>query len=478
MIKKLSWIWGGINILVIVVVLNIILSNFPNLKIDLTKSKIHSLSPTTKNFIKNVDDIIQIKVYLTEDLPSEVKELKTGLKTILKDISNLNSKNIKVTYVDPNKDEAAKTEVQKEGIQPLQFSSVNSDKFQVQNGYFGLVMSYGDKKEVLPVAGDVGNLEYFVVSGIKKLITKESPVIAYCEQASNNVSATTILKKYLGDSYKIETVLLNGDSKLPESAKVLLIVGNTTEIDTKGQEKIKEWIKNGKGIIALLDKYEVDNTVKAKENIDTGLEKIFSENGMEIEKKIVSDNEGTITSFSTNNGSFLVKYQYWPQIRAENIDQSIPALSGLSSLNFMWASSIKVSDPAVKIISSSQHAQATEAKDLSPTVEQENSVGEKIAMGAINIKDGKKMALIADSDFIKDNFVVNNQQNLALVLNLVDYFNQDNSLMGIRSKSITSYPLVEVGDNLRVWIKVINIGLPLLLLIGTGVIINVYRKKK
>src|SRR4030043_1166083 len=195
----------GINLIAAIVLVNVILNFYPFWRIDLTRAKIHSLSPATVKITKNLNDLVNIKVFLTQDLPPAVRPVMSDLKTVLEEIARLNQSKIKVTYLDPNKDQGAATEARNYGIQALQFSSVKSDKFEVQTGYFGLALVYGEKSEVLPVASDVGNLEYFLMSAIKRLSSDKIPAVALADE---NSSETQILRGVLGKSYKFSSAAI------------------------------------------------------------------------------------------------------------------------------------------------------------------------------------------------------------------------------------------------------------------------------
>jgi hypothetical protein len=432
--------------------------------------------------IRDLSDVVNVKVYETADLPPEIKPIASDLNVILKEFANLNKSKLKITIADPLTDANAKKEADTYGIQTLQFSSVKSDKFEVQNGYFGMVMLYNGKQEVLPVISDVGNLEYFMISGIKKLTSKQLDSVAVAED--NGTTAGTnlqYLRKYLSQKYEVTEATLDGDSPLPEGATTLLIAGRSTIIDDKGLTKINQWIKSGKGLITFLDRVAIDQSMQAKVMPVTGLEKIYSDNGMNIEDSLVVDDSATVANFSTQNGSFLVRYPYWPQILPENINSGLPMMSGINSLNVAWASPILTTSGKVQTLFTSSQGSSldTALNDVSPLTKNGAGNGgkQKYALGVINT-DGIKMALIGDSDMIKDNFVVNNQQNLIMALNLVDYFSQDSSLMAIRTKILKDSPLKTLSDQSKTVVKWVNIALPLvLLLISYGVSIY-WRKRK
>jgi ABC-type uncharacterized transport system involved in gliding motility auxiliary subunit len=466
--KKSNLLLTGFNIIVFLIAVNIIVTFLPSYLIDITSGKIHSLSSVSIKTIKDLKDLVSVKVYLSEDLPPQLKPVSTDLKTVLGEMSRINPNRFQIKFIDPAKDEEGMKDVTNYGIQPLRFSSVKADKFEVQSGYFGLVMFYGDKKQILPVAGDVGNLEYFVTSGIKKLTSNSTATVALAEDSNQAQGEIQYLRTFLEKNYNVVEANLDGDVPLPEQANSLVVVGRRTKVDEKGLTKIRNWIKSGKGLIAFVDRVDVNANIKTQLLPETGLESVLSEYGITIEPKLLMDEAATIANFQSQNGAFITKYAYWPQIQTNNIDGKIPALSGISSLTLAWASPIDLSGSARMMFTSSNKAAVDDSMtDLSPITKKMNTSleGNKYTLGAINTDNGVKLAVVGDSDLIKDSFVTNNQQNLLLPLNLVDYFSQDTSLMSIRSKILKNNPIIDVKDQTKVIVKWVNLLVPIVMLL-------------
>jgi len=476
--KVFTWV-TGINLIAAIIILNVGLSFYPYLRIDLSKDKIHSLSEITRKTIREMDDVVKVKVYLTADLPAEIKPVAADLKTVLEEFSRINRKRFLVEYFDPSKDEAIKKEAEGLGVTPLQFSSIKSDKFEVQSGYFGLVMTYGNKQEVLPVAGDVGNLEYFLISGVKKLTRDKTPTVVVAEESGAETEILW-LKKFLEKDYRVAESKLDEGVKLDEEAESLVVVDRKTKLPEKAKTEVGAWVDKGKGLIIFGGGAEVGQTMSAKKKTEIGWEELLKKKGIEVEPKLIVDASSTIANFRTPNGTFLTQYPYWIQVRPENINSEIPAMSGISSLVLPWASPIKINGLAKKLFSSSEKSlEDMEMGDISPTAKKNfgESKGEKYTLGAINTDEGK-VAIIGSGEMIKDQFVQNNQQNLMLALNLVDYFSQDASLLAIRGKSLRNSPLAMVDDRVKELIKGVNVALPgVLLLAGAGAG-GVIRKRK
>jgi len=478
--KNISFYIKSFNWLILVIAINVAISFLPKYQLDLTGDKIHSLSKASVEVIRELKDLVKIKVFLSEDLPPQYKPMAKDLKNILLSLSRVNPDKFVVEYGDPSKNQAAKDGAEQYGIQPLQFSSVKSDKFEVQTGYFGLVLIYGSKQEVLPVAGDIGNLEYFVISTVKKLTADKLPTVAVSEETSEAQGEIQYIRKFLEKNYKVVNVNLNSNQTLPEMADSLLVVGQKSKIGATEVGYLIDWVNRGKGLIVFQDVIGVDQNMRANQLSEVGWEKMWADQGMKIETKLVVDESATVANFRTQNGAFFSKYPYWPQILRENINSQTPVTSGISSLTLAWASPIILSGEAKPLFASSQSSAVDDSfDDLSP-ISKKYSAGtlnEQFDLGAINTK-GVRMALVADSDMIKDNFVANNQQNLLLVLNLVDYFSQDTSLLGIRSKMLRTAPIRAVSDQLKGIIKVTNLLMPLLLLGMMALIYYLIKKKK
>ena len=78
-----------------------------------------------------------------------------------------------------------------------------------------------------------------------------------------------------------------------------------------------------------------------------------------------------------------------------------------------------------------------------------------------------RLVVVADANFIEDEFVRTNPQNLAFAANAVDWLAQDEALIAIRSKDRTPPPLVIESDGQQAALKWGNlVGVPLLFVLG------------
>ena len=96
-LKRNQLISFGITLIAIVVI-NIIAS-FIYTRFDLTSEKRYTLSDTSKEVLKNLDDYVYFRVYLEGDFPAGFKKLRKENEEIIKFILD-NNKNIELVPLD------------------------------------------------------------------------------------------------------------------------------------------------------------------------------------------------------------------------------------------------------------------------------------------------------------------------------------------------------------------------------------------
>lgn len=467
--KKIKKLIFSVNFIAILFVINLLINFLPLPRLDLTKNKIHTLSSSSRQIIKDLDDIINITVYMTDNLPPQAQASIDALKNILTEISHHNPTRLIITYKNPNTDQQAKQEAVNFGIQPIQFSTVEQDSFQVNNAFLGLVVSYGQKDEVMPVASDIGNLEYFLLSSIKKLTTNILPTVAIATgHGQVDLSLIKNMGQYLSQTYSPTIVDTDADNWQIPQAGLLLILSPQTDFTSQDIDKFKAHLSNQGSILVLFDQFQVDQSLIATKVDTPSFSSFLKDYGFDIKPTIIADESSNITTFSTQTSQFIVQYPYWLSIRPENMNSSLPVLTNISSINLNWTSPITLSGSAQYLLKSSQTSFTSQETNLSPLskVDFKTQTLSQSVVSAINT-DGLKIALISDVDFIKDEFL-NNQGNLLFVLNLIDYLNSDESLLSIRNKSLLNYPLVNLtpaSKQLIRWSNILIIPLILLLIL-------------
>ena len=146
-------------VLAAVILINLISRNW-FIRIDLTDNQTYSLSPSSKSILGQMDDLLTAKVYFTENLPGQYGNNSRYLQDILEEYVAYSGGNLRFEFYRPGEDRQLGEEAQKYGIQPVQLQVIENDKLEVKRVYMGMVLLYGDRREILPVIQTTTGLEY------------------------------------------------------------------------------------------------------------------------------------------------------------------------------------------------------------------------------------------------------------------------------------------------------------------------------
>lgn len=194
---KRSTLLGLLVAVAILVVVNI-LSSFLFFRIDLTKDKRHSLSPSTIEMLKNLDDRVYFRVYLKgKNQPADYQLFAKQVEQMLQDFRSY-SKNVYFEFIDPMEGKSGEevnsilAEFVRKGLEPIPISREDASGYSTHMVIPGAIVSYRGKEypaQVVvadPSGADwlqysIQELEYNLVSPIRRLMKTEKPVVAYLE---------------------------------------------------------------------------------------------------------------------------------------------------------------------------------------------------------------------------------------------------------------------------------------------------------
>ncbi|MEI8361544.1 MAG: GldG family protein [bacterium] len=447
-------------VLAIAIVLNFI-SYQLFVRYDLTKNKDYSISQASKQTIGNLDDVVNIKAYFSQNAPAQYSQLRQEVGDLLDEYQNYSKGNIRYEMIDPTKDDELKMQLRSLGIPEVQFNVMEKDKYQVVNGYMGIVITYGDKNEVLPVVQDTNNFEYQLTSKIIKLTSKVQPVLGIVT-SNKTLSAESEIKnaiESLRGLYEIQDIDLSKSKVIDDKIKTLLILGPREKFFDSQLKQVDAFIVKGGSAIFMVDGVKVEGGLQASVN-DTGLNKLLEKYGIKINSNLVLDSSAGIASFNQGFMTFNLQYPFWPKITKTGFAASNPAVSKLESVTLPWASSIDINKEVVSkttaitelIKSSPKSWTQTDSFNLNPQQEFTPTDSKSYLLGVMlkgdiksaytkEIGKNSRVVVISDSDFLRDNFMQGQSDSMNLFANLVDSLSLDESLMSIRAKGVTSRPI-------------------------------------
>lgn len=468
----------------ITLALNIVLSPF-SLRADLSKGHAYTLSKATKTAVKKATNPVDVRFYVSSDIPSKLIPLKNEVVDLLREYEKINNK-IHISIFDPKKDQKASKEAEKYGLPQLQFSQLEQDKYAVTASYFGLVIVYDKQTAVIPQVANIGSLEYNITSAIYKLTQKQAGkigVLGDSSLASQDPLGT--LKSVLSQEFQVDPVSISTDSagliSLDPSYKaIILLDDNQTIYDTNEIQALKNYVKAKGNLIFFVDGEWIDTQLgfqATPQQPQHNLSSLFKDFGITLNNDLVLSALNEVVTFNSNQGAYLTPYPFW--LRTNSFDTGMSYFSNINQLTYPWASSLtllnkKNIETTPLIYSTKQSWTQKGAFILDPQnipMPKQNQLKQYIIAAQSSLTNGGKIIIIPSSRFVQDGYLSDNSDNVELVLNMVNDFVSQGALSGIRSRAVNFYPLPNVPDREKDLIKYLNI----LLLPGLFGIYGVWR---
>ncbi len=375
-----------------------VISSYLFRRFDLTSEKRYTLSESTKEVLKGLDDQVLFRVYLEgDDLPAEYRRFRNDIKNML-DQFRAYSSNVEYEFINPN---ALKTEEEKmqlyqtlvkKGLVPIPIATEEEGVQKQQVVYPAMEVTYKGRETALQLqsAGlssrsteevintSVENLEYNFVTALHRLTRPVQARVGFLT-GHNELDKIDIydIQMSLVDDYKVENVYLNqninaltgriqnvSDSSVTVSNKydVLVVPKPLETFSDKDLYVIDQFVMYGGKILWLVDALDADlDSLQGKEQtfatrLPTNLEEMFFNYGVRINPDLLMDYRCRgIPMMGNDNRMQLVPWYYFPTL-VPNSDH--PIVRNLDVLKTDFISSIDLIDNNIKktvLLTTSDH---------------------------------------------------------------------------------------------------------------------------
>jgi ABC-2 type transport system permease protein len=178
------------------------------LRADLTAGREYSLSPVTKDLVKNLDEPLLIRGYFSARTHPLLAPLVPGIRDLLREYEIVSNGKVEVEIIDPSENEELEAEAnQIYGIRPSPFRIADRYEASIINSYFDILVRYGDQHvtlgfddliEVQSRASGLPdvrlrNLEYDLTRSIKKVVYGFQSLDALFASLDDTVRLTALI---------------------------------------------------------------------------------------------------------------------------------------------------------------------------------------------------------------------------------------------------------------------------------------------
>jgi ABC-type uncharacterized transport system involved in gliding motility auxiliary subunit len=455
-------------ILVIAVVagLNYLGQRHPK-RFDTTGSGRYTLAPQTTQVLGKLSKDVNIQAFFPGGDHPPLKELLTEYRTA--------SPRIRYEFIDPDRqpDLAKQNEV-------TVYGTVQNPFTQSQVKFGTVIVTYGDRKEKIEKRSEEVQ-EEDLTNAIIKVGRSEAKKIYFLQGHGEKDSADTDrtgyseAKKALeSQGYKVETLNLAVEGKVPDDAKVLIMAGPATEPFTGELQFISDFLnKGGGGFLLLADPHPAPS-----------FDSFLTNWGVKADNNLVLDVSGVGRLFGANESMPLVtSYEshkitdrframtFFPLTRSVGPAANPPAGTTVETLFKSNVNSWGETDL------NSRQASFDPAKDLKGPLSLAVAVTKEIKASSDSAPAIRSRIVVTGTSNFPVNAYFPLQGNGNLFLNMVSWLAQDEDLISIRPKTPDDRRIVLSESQMSMLQLIAVFGLPgVALVVGVIVVLNRRRR--
>lgn len=262
-----------IIILAGIIVINL-LASLAFLRIDLTSENRYTLSGATKKILRNLDDVVFIRVYLDGELPVDLVRFRDDIKQSLLEFRAYAGKNLEFEFV--NLYEEPDTETRNNMMRELAEQGLRVTDVQIRDEQGGLssktifpgaIVSYRDisfpvnllkNNPALPyhenLANSVESLEYEFIRVIKSITSDKVEKVAFIEgHGELDYYETFDISSELSLFFQVDRGVLGGNLANVLDYRALIIAKPETKFSEADKFVLDQYLMNGGNLLFFLD---------------------------------------------------------------------------------------------------------------------------------------------------------------------------------------------------------------------------------
>jgi gliding-associated putative ABC transporter substrate-binding component GldG len=347
--------------------------------LDLTKEKRFTLTPATKNMLRNMDDVATVEVYLEGKFPAGIEQLKNAVRDRLNNFNNYAGNKIIYSFTDPfeGKTEAEKGDIfqqlVKKGIIGRMLN-MDEESGSTQKMFFPYALVNYKGREISVSLMEPGSgydpmtqlsisesmLEYKLASAIHKLEMPDRPTIAYITGHGEPLDWTTYdMLHTLENNYRVDTFDLIAHANInPTVYNAIIINRPWTAIKEEEKFKIDQYIMYGGRVLWVVDPLITPlDSLQTSDNIMTvdrmlNLDDMLFNYGVRLNPNLIEDMQCfvlPVTVGRTQRGEAQIENKPWMYYPIFVPTSKHPIVNNMDGILGKFASSIDtVGNPNAK----------------------------------------------------------------------------------------------------------------------------------
>jgi ABC-2 type transport system permease protein len=337
-------------------------------RIDLTSEKKYTLSQASRNMLRELDDVVFIKVYLDGELPAEFVNFRKSIRELMDEFRAYGGEKVQYEFINlyDEPDESIRNRM----IGDLYDRGLNVTNIQVRDSeggsssrmvFPGAIVAYGPYElpvnllknnptlsHELNLNNSIQTLEYEFSRAIHSLTMEEVPRIAFIEGHGELDSLQThSLMDELKNFFQVDRGYINGNVEALLNYQALLIARPMYSFSEADRFAIDQYIMKGGRVLFFLDpvhpfadSLSTGTTVALANQV--GLEDQLFKYGIRINYNLVADLQCNYVPVNTAPAGQEARFTMMPWVYHPLLSGPVthPVTRGLNYVKSEFASSI------------------------------------------------------------------------------------------------------------------------------------------
>jgi gliding-associated putative ABC transporter substrate-binding component GldG len=327
--------WWLLIIIVAMVLVNYLASVFHK-RIDLTNEKRFTVSNPVKKILKNIDQKMEINIFLRGDIPAGFKKLSLSAQELLQEFKEYSNGNIhyKIISADekiPGTEKTYADTLSSLGIVPINLKVQLKEGEQSQYIYPAALVNYQNKLQPVDLysgsstfitAPELNSaealLEFNFADAIEKIIENKKPMVAYAVGNGEPIGPNVydLVENVLKKNYNLFMMDLAKEPVIPDTFKLLILVKPTLTFSNAEKLKIDQYVMHGGKLLCFIDRLEAEtDSLQIKNQViaydrNLDLQDLFFKYGIRINPDLLMDLQCDFLPFSVN-GKDQFEFLHW-----------------------------------------------------------------------------------------------------------------------------------------------------------------------
>lgn len=511
--KRSTSIYTSYIVKIAIVIMVLLIGAYVYARFDISKGKSYSIGDHSRDVAANLKAKMVLKIYASKDLPVEFARVDRYLRDILAEYKRAGKSKLSYDYprFDSSKDLMEQASLN--GVQSLTVQTYENDQLAMKEVVLGVVFeSQGNHDVLLLYPGIEPTLEYEITKKLQVLDNRNLPKVTMFADSSFVEYPTQLFTGEMNANYQYSVSTLDS---LPDPGSVLLFTGIARDLSERQLYNLDQFLMRGGKAVILQDR--ITNDPNSVFSLESNIFALLEHYGITIHPNMVLDEQCDYRQMGL--GQYM-PYKFYPithGLPASPISKGLEnvvlyftsEVSQRDSVNTKWVPLLQTSGKSGKVNGPNYDVRAI--LDVKPG--QKELAQPPITVGALvtgkftSFFSGKplaqtpgfvgstskaQIAVLADRELIVDPDKPEFMNRCFVILNAIDHFSGNASMINIRNRSASSSSLniyrylasrgrayadpEPVVNRIKLGFRLISITVPPLMLIVVGIILAVWRR--